>query len=240
MTKLVHFVHAVMAALALAAPVAAQTSADADLAPVPASEAGYGTTTPPSPQPVGSPPPAATSPAAPSPAPAVQAAPTPTQTATYDQQTVITAAEDVFGRGAEGLAKMIETIFKDMGEPNGYIAGREGSGAIGLGLRYGNGTLHHKVEGEMPVHWTGPSLGFDVGGDANKVFTLVYNLHDTAELYRRYPSVEGKAYLIGGLTANYLQRGDVVIVPIKLGVGWRLGANIGYLSFSREGTVVPF
>jgi len=168
-------------------------------------------------------------------APAAQAA-----EPTYAERDVLTAAEDVFGKGAEGLAEIVRKTFKDRGEPNGYIVGREAGGAIIVGVRYGSGTLFHKVEGQKKVHWTGPSVGFDIGGDGSKVFALVYNLNDGEDLYKRYPAAEGKAYAIGGFTANYMQRGDVVIVPIKLGVGWRLGLNAGYMKFSKKGKWLPF
>lgn len=181
------------------------------------------------------------SPSAPGPASADQPPPLPQQKpATFAEEDVLGAAEDVFGKGAEGLAEIVRKSMKDYGQPNGYIVGREAGGAIIFGLRYGSGRLYHKVEGEMPVHWTGPSVGFDIGGDGSKTFALVYNLNNTEDLFRRYPAAEGKAYLIGGFTANYLQRDDIIIVPIKLGVGWRLGLNAGYLKFSKKGKVVPF
>ena len=181
--------------------------------------------------------------AAPAPAPTqapAPAPPPPVANPTYAEDDVLGAAEGVFGKGAEGLAEIVRKTFKDRGQPNAYIVGREAGGAIIVGVRYGSGTLYHKIEGERRVHWTGPSVGFDIGGDGSKVFALVYNLNDTEELFNRYPAAEGKAYLIGGFTANYLQRGDVVIVPIKLGVGWRLGLNAGYLRFSKKGKVLPF
>lgn len=171
----------------------------------------------------------------PAPAPAPPAA-----NPTYAQEDVLGAAEGVFGKGAEGLADIVRKTFKNRGQPNAYIVGKEAGGAIIVGVRYGSGTLFHKVEGERKVHWTGPSVGFDIGGDGSKVFALVYNLNDTEDLFHRYPAAEGKAYLIGGFTANYLQRGNVVIVPIKLGVGWRLGLNGGYLRFSKKGKILPF
>jgi hypothetical protein len=161
-------------------------------------------------------------------------------TQTYEQGDVIDAAEGVFGRGAEGLAKMIERILKDQGRPTAYIAGREAGGAFAVGLRYGSGVLHHKVEGDSKVYWTGPSLGFDIGGNAAKEFVLVYNLYDGEDLYHRFPAAEGTAYLIGGFTASYLRRGDIVLIPIRLGVGWRLGASVGYMKFSRESKLLPF
>ena len=109
-----------------------------------------------------------------------------------------------------------------------------------MGLRYGSGTLVHKVEGERPVYWTGPSVGFDVGGDATRTFILVYNLYDTQDLYRRFGQVEGRAYFVGGLSATYLRRGNVVVIPIRLGVGMRLGANVGYMNFTEKSRWLPF
>ena len=159
---------------------------------------------------------------------------------TYQQKDVLSAAEDVFGRGAKGLGEVVERIFKERGEPNGYIVGREAGGAFVVGVRYGSGTLFHKVEGQMPVFWTGPSVGFDAGADASRTFILVYNLNDTNDLFKRYPAAEGKAFFVGGFGANYLQRDDVVLVPIKLGVGLRLGINAGYLNFTRELKKIPF
>ena len=160
--------------------------------------------------------------------------------ATYDQNDIITAADGAFGKGAAGMAKLVEKVFADLGRPNAYIVGREASGAFFAGLRYGSGTLHHKIEGDMPVFWTGPSLGFDVGGDGSKVVTLVYHLDDSADLFRRYPAAEGKAYFIGGFTATYNQRDNVILVPIKLGVGWRLGVNAGWLNYTRKTRLLPF
>jgi hypothetical protein len=153
---------------------------------------------------------------------------------------VISAAEGVFGKGTEGLAAMIEKILEDQGQPSAYIAGREAGGAFVVGLRYGSGTMRHKVEGDRPVYWTGPSIGFDAGADANKVFILVYNLHDGQDLFRRYPAAEGRAYVVGGFTASYLRRNDIVLIPVRLGVGLRLGLNAGYLSFSEKSKWLPF
>ena len=164
----------------------------------------------------------------------------PAKAPTFAEDDVLGAAEDVFGKGAEGLAEIVRKSMKSYGQPNAYIVGREAGGAIILGVRYGSGTLYHKVEGQMPVHWTGPSVGFDIGGDGSKTFALVYNLNNSEDLFRRYPVAEGKAYLVGGFAVNYLQRDDVIIVPIKLGVGWRLGLNAGYMKFSHKGKLLPF
>lgn len=163
-----------------------------------------------------------------------------TTDAGYDQETVLDAAQDVFGGGAEGLAGIVENLFSEFGRPNAYIAGEEAGGGLVAALRYGGGTLHHKIEGERPVHWTGPSIGFDAGGDAAKVFILVYNLYDTQNLYRRYPAAEGQFYFIGGLGVSYYQRQDIVIVPIRLGVGLRAAANVGYIKFREDRTLNPF
>lgn len=162
------------------------------------------------------------------------------QAAAYEIGEITAAADGAFGEATEGVAMVIEKIFADLGKPNAYIVGREGGGALVVGLRYGRGKLFSKVEGEREVFWTGPSIGPDVGGDASRTFTLVYNLHDTDEIFQRFPAVEGKAYLIGGVSANYHQRGNIVLVPVRLGAGWRLGANVGYLKYSREGRVIPF
>ena len=231
------------AMLGLASPATAQvrtvdpnTAIDADLAgPAPVRE----------PPPLEEPAPRAAAPVQAPAAPAGQSAPpsapATTQAAdTYAREDLIGAAEGVFGRGAEGLAGIIENILKDQGQPNAYIAGREASGAFVVGLRYGSGVIHHKVEGERPVFWTGPSVGFDVGGDATKVFVLVYNLYDSQELYRRFPAGEGRVYFVGGFSATYLRRGDVVLIPVRLGVGWRLGANVGYMKFTEKSDWLPF
>lgn len=230
------------ALIGFAPVVAAAQNADADLAPpggvedagepisdAPASDAGV----------------AATVPAAP-------ASPTaPPNDVTIGQATaadrnrvangdVLEAAEGVFGRGAAGLAGLIEDILRDQGEPIGYIAGREAGGAIGIGAKFGSGTLFHKVEGQSKVYWRGPSIGFDAGADANKVFVLVYNLDDGEDLFKAYPAAEGKAYLVGGFTAAYLKRKDVVLIPVRLGAGVRLGANVGYMRFSKKNSWLPF
>jgi hypothetical protein len=159
---------------------------------------------------------------------------------TFDRETVMKEATGFFGKGAEGVGKVVEKLFSELGQPNGYIVGEEVGGAFIGGLRYGDGTLFHKVEGQQKVHWTGPSIGFDVGGDASKTFTLIYNLNDTQDMFQRFPAVEGKVYFIGGFSVNYHQRGNVILAPIRLGAGWRLGVNIGYLNYTKERTYIPF
>jgi hypothetical protein len=160
--------------------------------------------------------------------------------ATIPRKDVFTAAEGVFGKGAEGLADMIEDLLRERGDPSGYITGREAGGAFIAGVRYGSGTLHHQIEGDRTVYWTGPSVGFDFGANADKVFVLVYNLHDSERLFRRYPAAEGNAYVVGGFTASYLRRGDVVLIPVRLGIGARLGVNAGYMRFSQKNRWLPF
>jgi hypothetical protein len=153
---------------------------------------------------------------------------------------VFSAAEGVFGKGAEGLADLIEDLLRKQGEPSAYITGREAGGAFIAGIRYGSGTLHHQVEGDKPIYWTGPSLGFDFGADAAKVFVLVYNVHDAERIFKRFPAAEGNAYVVGGFTASYLRRGDMVLIPIRMGVGARLGVNAGYMRFSHKNRWLPF
>lgn len=216
-------------ALAQIGTVDPNEAIDADLAPP-----GGTTELPPDPA---APAPVQQSPA-PVTAPATAAAPNPNTS--YQKDDVVSAAEGVFGKGAEGLAGLVEKILKDQGQPNAYIAGREASGAIVVGLRYGSGTLNHKVEGSRDVYWTGPSVGFDVGGNASKVFVLVYNLYDSEDLYKRFPQAEGALYVVGGFTATYLRRGDVVLIPIRLGVGWRAGINAGYMKFTHKSQIIPF
>lgn len=244
---LVSYLLGIGAAALAASPVMAQVrtvdpnqAIQADVTPVPASEAGYGTDVEPqADQPMETDATAANT-AAPASAPVTAADQTANASDTYQENDVLAAAEGVFGKGAEGLAKMLEGILKDQGEPNGYIVGREAGGAIAIGVRYGSGTMFHKVEGERPVYWTGPSVGFDIGANGSKAFVLVYNLYDSQELYQRYPAVEGTAYVVGGFTASYLRRGDIVLIPIRLGVGWRLGANVGYMKFTEKSSILPF
>jgi hypothetical protein len=175
---------------------------------------------------------------------AAQAATNPVQAgqqgATYKEDDLIGAAEGVFGKGAKGLADLIKDLLAKQGEPNGYIVGREGGGAIVVGLRYGSGTLYHKIEGQKPVYWTGPSIGFDLGASAGNTFVLVYNLHNTDDLFHRYGSGEGQAYLVGGFHVSYLRRDNVVLIPVRMGVGLRLGVNAGYMNFTRKSRWLPF
>ncbi len=159
---------------------------------------------------------------------------------TYDKETMISEAQGYLGAGAEGLASVIEKVFEDYGQPDGYIKGREGSGAIIVGLRYGDGDIYLKNGYSKKVHWQGPSIGFDWGGNAAKVFTLVYNLPSVENVFQRFPGVDGSLYFVGGVGLNYLQRNETILAPIRLGVGWRVGANVGYLKITPKKTWNPF
>ncbi|TIX49643.1 DUF1134 domain-containing protein [Alteraurantiacibacter aquimixticola] len=173
--------------------------------------------------------------AAPQPVPATTQSET-----TYAKDDLIGAAEGLFGRGAEGLARLIEDILEEQGEPDAYIVGREGGGAFVFGVRYGSGTLYHRIEGNQPIYWTGPSIGFDAGANAGNTFVLVYNVDDTEQLYERFPAGEGQAYLVGGFNASYLRKGNTVLIPIRVGAGLRLGVNAGYMRFSHKQRWLPF
>jgi hypothetical protein len=158
---------------------------------------------------------------------------------TYDQDSVLKDAEAWFGSSTEGLAKVIEKAFKEHGRPNGYIKGEEAGGAITVGLRYGNGTLQTKG-GARKVFWQGPSIGFDLGANAAKVFVLVYHLPSPGQIYQRFPAVDGSFYYVGGAGINYQQRGKIILAPIRLGVGLRAGASIGYIHYTPKKTYNPF
>lgn len=159
---------------------------------------------------------------------------------TYDEGTIIDEAKGFFGKSAEAVGKVVEKVFADLGRPNAYIAGEELSAAIVGGLRYGDGELHHKLLGEERVYWAGPSVGFDFGANGAKTFVLVYNLYDMDSIYQRFPGVEGSFYFVGGVGVNYQQAGDVILAPIRLGVGLRAGANVGYLHYSKSRKLLPF
>lgn len=159
---------------------------------------------------------------------------------TYDQESVLDAAVEFFGTASEGIAKAIEKAFSDLGEPNGYIRGEESSGAIVFGLRYGSGVLQMKDGESRKLFWNGPSIGFDLGGNVAKTFILVYNLEDLDDLYQRYPALDGSLYYVGGVGVNYHQSSDVVLAPIRVGVGLRAGASVGYMHYTPERSWVPF
>lgn len=159
---------------------------------------------------------------------------------TYTQDEVLAAATGFFGMTAAAIGGAIERVFRDNGRPNGYIKGEEGSGALVVGLRYGQGQLQMKSGETADVFWQGPTIGFDAGGNASKVFTLVYHLPRPDDIFQRFPGVEGTAYFIGGLGVNYQQAGSIVLAPMRAGVGFRAGANIGYLAYTRQRNILPF
>lgn len=159
---------------------------------------------------------------------------------TYNRDEIVNNVSDFLGVGAEAAGGAIERVFQDNGKPTAYIAGEEASGAFVGGVRYGRGLLYMKNREPIEVFWQGPSIGWDFGGNASRVFTLCYNLQYPEVIFQRFPGVEGTAYFIAGLGVNYLRSDDVTIAPIRTGVGLRLGANVGYLGFSRKQRVLPF
>ena len=159
---------------------------------------------------------------------------------TYSEDEIVHGVSDFLGVTAESAGGAVERIFKNNGRPTAYIAGEEGSGAIAIGARYGRGLLYMKGREPEEVFWRGPSIGWDFGGNASRVFTLCYKLDDPRDIYQRFPGVEGSAYFIGGLGVNYQRTDDIVLAPIRAGVGFRLGANIGYLAYSRKRNYIPF
>jgi len=160
---------------------------------------------------------------------------------TYTPEEIAQKGADFFGVATEAMAKAVERVFAKYGRPNAYIAGNEGSGAIVVGLRYGEGNLYMKREGApVKVFWQGPSIGFDLGANASKVFTLVYNLPNPEAIFERFPGVEGSYYFIAGIGVNYQQSGRIILAPMRTGVGLRAAANVGYLSYSKERNWVPF
>lgn len=158
----------------------------------------------------------------------------------YTAQEIVDSGHRFFGSTSGGLASVIEKIFSRYGLPNGYVLGEEGSGAIIGGLTYGEGTLYTKNAGTHKVFWQGPSIGWDFGGEGSRLMVLVYNLDSVGELYRRYAGVAGSAYLVAGLGFNVMKNGDVLLVPVRTGVGARLGLNLGYLKLTSEPTWNPF
>jgi hypothetical protein len=159
---------------------------------------------------------------------------------TYGPDELVAAGHRFFGNVSRGLASIIERAVSQWGLPNGYVLGEEGSGAFVAGLRYGEGTLYTKNAGDLKVYWQGPSVGFDWGGDGARTMTLVYNLPATNAIYQRFVGIDGSAYIIGGFGMTALTANNIVLVPIRSGIGLRLGANIGYLKYTPRATWNPF
>ncbi len=162
------------------------------------------------------------------------------QNRTFSANELVDAGHGFFGQTSSGLATLVEKAVSSYGLPNGYILGEEGSGAFIAGLRYGEGKLYTKNAGDHPVFWQGPSVGWDFGGDGNRTMMLVYNLTSVNKLYNRFVGVSGSAYLVGGLGMTVLKRGSTILVPVRTGVGARLGVNIGYLKLRDRPTWNPF
>ena len=159
---------------------------------------------------------------------------------TYSEPEIVRIASDFFGMTTEAVARAVSRIFSDLGRPNAYITGEEASGAFAVGLRYGKGTMHRKGYRNLRVYWQGPSIGFDIGANASKCFTLVYQIRRQEEIFQRYPGVEGTYYFIAGIGVNYQRTGRISLAPMRTGVGIRAGVNAGYLSYTRERDILPF
>ena len=158
----------------------------------------------------------------------------------YSSNEILDTGHRFFGSVSRGLATVVERAFATWGQPNGYVLGQEGGGAFIGGLRYGEGVLYTKNAGDLRVYWQGPSLGFDVGGEGARTMMLVYSLPTTDAIYQRFAGIDGSAYFVGGLGMTALTANNMVVVPIRSGVGFRLGANVGYLKFTPSATWNPF
>ncbi len=159
---------------------------------------------------------------------------------TYSADELVRTGNEFFGSVSQGLASVVERAISQYGQPNAYILGQEGSGAIFGGVRYGEGIMYTRNAGQREIFWQGPTIGFDMGGDASQVMMLVYNLPDVNAVYGRYPAIDGTAYFVGGVGMTVMKRRSVVMVPIRSGVGARLGVNVGYLKFTDQPTWNPF
>jgi hypothetical protein len=158
----------------------------------------------------------------------------------YSSNEILAAGHSFFGSISKGMANVVEYAFQQQGRPNGYILGQDAGGAFVAGLRYGEGTLYTRDAGSHRVYWQGPSIGWDAGAAGSKVMVLIYNLRDPEEIYQRFGGVDGSAYVVGGVGLTFQKSGDIVVAPIRAGVGLRLGANIGYLKYTRTPTWNPF
>jgi hypothetical protein len=157
----------------------------------------------------------------------------------FSSNEIVNAGHTFFGTVSRGLAQVVEKAVSQWGLPNGYVLGEEAGGAFIAGLRYGEGILYTKNAGDLKVYWQGPSIGFDAGGEGARTMMLVYNLPNTEAIYERFGGIDGSAYFIGGFGMTALTANHIVLVPIRSGVGLRLGANIGYLKFTPKPTWNP-
>jgi len=158
----------------------------------------------------------------------------------FTQQEIVDAAGTFFGKTSGSVGQAVERVFQDQGSPVGYIRGDEYAAAVGFGVRYGQGTLVMKDGQERKIFWQGPSIGLDTGGNASKVFTLVYNLENPDGIYRRYPGVEGAAFFIAGIAVTYQRAEGVTLAPMRTGLGFRAGVNAGYTAYSKRRRAIPF
>lgn len=163
-----------------------------------------------------------------------------TSNSTYTTEEILGVGHEFFGKTSRGIAKAVEFVFQKQGEPTAYIVGEEGAGAFVGGLRYGEGTIYYKDGTTERIYWQGPSVGFDFGANGSRALVLVYNSSSPEDLHTRFGGIEGAAYLVGGLGVNFERKGDIVLAPIRTGVGARLGANVGYLKYSPKPTWNPF
>lgn len=159
---------------------------------------------------------------------------------TYTTQELVATGHKFFGTVSGGLASVIEQAVSRYGQPNGYVLGEEGSGAIIGGLRYGEGQLNTRDRGKTKVYWQGPSIGWDFGGEGSRTMMLIYNLPSVEGLYQRFGGVDGSAYFVGGFGMTALVADRIYVVPVRAGLGVRLGVNLGYLKFTPNATWNPF
>lgn len=157
----------------------------------------------------------------------------------YNESELANAISDHLGVTAESAASTIERLFKKQGRPVGYITGEEGGGALIFGAKYGKGTLWMKDGRSMPIYWAGPTVGVDAGAEISRVFTLVYDLDDPDDIFRRFPGVDGSAFLVAGMAVHYERANGITLAPVRAGAGVRLGANIGYTSYTRKRGYLP-
>lgn len=162
-----------------------------------------------------------------------------TNAETYSESELVAAISTHLGVTSESAATAIERLFRERGQPVGYITGEEGGGALTIGARFGKGVLWMKDGTSRELFWQGPTIGFDAGGEASKVFTLVYGLNDIDDIYRRFPGVDGSAFLVAGMAVNYQRTNGITLAPVRTGVGLRLGANVGYTRFTEK-RALPF
>lgn len=195
------------------------------LAPLPAAAQGYDNSALPDPNP---------------PQTFIPGAPPPQDKSTYSSDEIVKTGNHFFGQVSSGLATVVERAFSQHGEPNAYILGSEASGAFLAGLRYGEGDLYRRNAQPQRIYWQGPSLGFDWGGDGARVMMLVYQLPSLQHMFRRYAGINGSAYIVGGFGMTVLNAEPTYVVPVRAGLGARLGVNVGYLKFSEKPTWNPF